>query len=102
MEIEIEVSLSECLLKAPVQDVIEHYQKYHQISELTAQMLISLTKEQLNELLDDLASNCFDADEVIIKALGGIDQVLEDHEGAVREWFKNLNATHEDDAKARD
>ena len=39
------------------------------------------------------------ADE-LIEALGGIDQILEDKEEAVREWFKNLNASNEQDARA--
>ncbi|KKN70077.1 hypothetical protein LCGC14_0434020 [marine sediment metagenome] len=95
--ITIKTSSNDCLNQISVQEVVEYYlkaQQYELLDELIDALEMPGRKYILNALINERLMN-----EEAIKALGGIDQILEDHPGAVQDHVANTNASQEESAR---
>ncbi len=92
--ITIKTSSDDCLNQITVQEVVKYYLKAQQY-ELIGELISALETPGRKYILNALVNECL-MDEEAIEALGGIDQILEDHPEAVQEHVKNINASNKE------
>ena len=96
-EIELKVSSTDCLAQITVQEVVNFYLKAQQ-NELINELIGALEVSGRKYILNSLINECLMDDEAI-EVLGGIDQILEDHPGAVLDHVANTNVSREESDK---